>query len=403
MTERKFSTSKWVLAEIFAGATFPALGGDDSGGAGAGMRSGARRGRAVLCLTAAAVSLLGALPADLAAHQAATPEDALPQVLVIATGGTIASRAEAPQVPGNELVEAVPELARHARITTEQFASVGSSAMTPDHWLRLSLRINEAFAADPALAGVIVTHGTDSMEETGYFLHLTVRHERPVVVVGAMRSANAVSADGPANLLSAVRTAVAPAARGKGALIVLNDRIYSARDVQKMDNNRVDAFRSEWGPLGVVDADGVFFQRQLLTRHTGASEFDLAGLEALPDVGVASDFAGHDGSGLRDWVARARGVVLETFGGGRTSPGGTQAAVEVAGGGVPVVLASRVAEGRVMTRNVLPPGGGGSVPMHKAGVIAARDLPAHKARVLLMLALTRTTDGSEIQRMFDTY
>jgi L-asparaginase len=351
----------------------------------------------------ALVALACALPQGVSARQVPTPEDALPRVLVIATGGTIASRAGAPQIPGNELVEAVPELARHARITTEQFASVGSSAMTPDHWLRLARRVNEAFAADSGLAGIVVTHGTDSMEETGYFLHLTVRDERPVVVVGAMRSANAVSADGPANLLAAVRTAVSPEARGKGGLIVLNDRIYSARDVQKMDNNRVDAFRSEWGPLGVVDGDGVFFQRQIVTRHTVQAEFDLSLVEALPEVGIASDFAGHDGAGLHAWAGRTRGVVLETFGGGRTSPGGTRAAVEVAGGGVPVVLASRVAEGRVMTRSVSPVGGGGSVPMHEAGLVAARDLPAHKARVLLMLALTRTSDAAQIQRMFDVY
>jgi L-asparaginase len=256
----------------------------------------------------------------------------------------------------------VPELAQYADLTVEQFASVGSSAMTPDHWLRLAHRVNEAFAADPSLAGIVVTHGTDSMEETAYFLHLTTRDPRPVVLAGAMRSATAVSADGPANLLAAVRTAIAPSARGMGVLVVLNDWIHSARDVQKMDSNRVDAFRSEWGPLGVVDADGVFFHRQILTGHTTSSEFDLTGLDALPDVAIVADFAGHDGSGLSGWVGRAAGLVLEAFGGGRTSPGATRAAVEVAAGGIPVVLASRVAEGRVMERSVAPAGGGAACP-----------------------------------------
>lgn len=334
---------------------------------------------------------------------AARQEPTLPHVLVLATGGTIASRPGATQLQGTELVEAVPEISRYARLTVEQFSNVGSSALTPDHWLRLARRVNEAFAADPALAGVVVTHGTDSMEETAYFLHLTVRDARPVVLAGSMRSANAVSADGPANLLAAVRTAVEPAARGKGVLLVLNDWIHSARDAQKTDSNRVDAFRSEWGPLGVVDADGVFFQRQILTRHTTEAEFDLSGVEALPEVAVVTDFAGHDGSGLSAWSGRVRGMVLEAFGGGRTSPGATRAAVELAATGAPVVVASRVPEGRVMLRNVSPAGGGGSVPMNQAGLVAARDLPAHKARVLLMLALTRSRDAADIQRMFDAY
>jgi L-asparaginase type II len=233
------------------------------------------------------------------------------------------------------------------------------------------------------------------MEETAYFLHLTVRDPRPVVLVGSMRNSSAVSADGPANLLSAVRTAVTPEARGKGVLVVLNDWIMSARDVRKMDSNRVDTFRSEWGPLGLVDADGVLFRRALTTRHTAASEFDLAGVEALPEVAVVADFAGHDGTGLAAWAETSEGIVLQAFANGRASPGATRAAGDLAERGFPVVIASRVPEGRVMSR-------GGSEDARPRPVTAG-DLPPHKARVLLMLALTRTRDAREIQRLFDTH
>ena len=338
--------------------------------------------------------LLALLPSPAPAAQ----EPDLPRLLVLATGGTIASRPDAPQLRGTELVEAVPELARHARLTVEQVASVGSSAMTPDHWLRLARRVNEAFDADPGLAGVLVTHGTDSMEETAYFLHLTVRDERPVVLVGSMRSATAVSADGPANLIAAVRTATSPDARGKGVLVVLNDWIHSARDVRKMDSNRVDTFRSEWGPLGLVDADGVIFRRTLTTRHTTTSAFDVSGVEALPEVALVADFAGHDGSGVLEAGARARGVVLQAFANGRTSPGASRAVEELVARGIPVVLASRVPEGRVMARRRDDAEAEG-----RPAPVTAGDLAPHKARVLLMLALTRTSDPSGIQRLFDSH
>src|SRR5688572_19958605 len=192
----------------------------------------------------------------------------LPRVLIITTGGTLG-------LSGAELTQAVPQLAQIAEIKVEEFVRVGSSSIRPTHWIDLSRRINQAFAADRDLAGIIVTHGTDTMEETAFFLHLTVKDERPVVVTGAMRGPTAISADGPANTVSAVRVAVAPKARGQGVLVVLNDWVHSARDVRKMDSNRLDTFRSEWGPLGLVDADRVVFQRSLVTRHTTASEFAL--------------------------------------------------------------------------------------------------------------------------------
>jgi L-asparaginase len=329
--------------------------------------------------------LLAALVAALAGPTGVAAQK--PRLLILTTGGTIAGGQA-----GADLIGAVPRIADHADITVEEIVRVGSSAITPAHWLTVARRINKAFRDDPALAGVVVTHGTDSMEETSYFLHLTVRDERPVVVTGAMRGPTAVSADGPANVIAAVRTAVAPGARGKGVLVVLNDEIHSARDVRKTDSNRVDAFQSpEWGAIGIVDADTVLIHRSLLRRHTAASELELPA-DTLPLVAIVADYAGADGSVVRDWVKKgATGIVVTAFANGRTSPNTTAAVREVTEAGIPVVLGSRVQEGRVMGNR------------GQGRIVAAGDLPPHKARVLLMLALARTRDPVELRRIFATH
>jgi L-asparaginase len=307
----------------------------------------------------------------------------LPRVLIITTGGTLG-------LSGTELTQAVPQLAQIADIKVEEFVRVGSSSIRPTHWIGLSRRINQAFAADRGLAGIIVTHGTDTMEETAFFLHLTVKDERPVVVTGAMRGPTAISADGPANTVSAVKVAVAPRARGLGVLVVLNDWIHSARDVRKTDSNRVDTFRSEWGPLGVVDADRVVFQRSLITRHTTTAEFALPADTTLPDVPIVADYSGNDGSAIRALAdKRVAGIVVQAFANGRASPGATQAMRDVAAAGIPVVLTSRVPEGRVMDR--------------EGAIITAGDFSPQRARVLLMLALSRTKDPAELRRIFTSY
>lgn len=345
--------------------------------------------RVALLLAGLACPTLLASSPDLLASQE------LPRVRVIATGGTIAGQSTGGQLTGAQLVEAVPELEDVAVIEVEEFSRIGSSGMTPDHWLRLSRRVNELFDADPELAGVVVTHGTDTMEETGYFLHLTAADSRPVVMVGSMRNSSAVSADGPANLLSGVRVAVAPDARERGTLVVLNDEIHSARDVRKLDSNRVDTFGSEWGPLGVVDSDRIVFRHELVTKHTTSSQLHLpAGETELPVVPIVADFTGNDGSVLRTWLEKGvDAVVVQAFGGGRASPGVRRAVAEAVEMGVPVVLASRVPEGRVLS--------GGASPAE--GLLSAGDLPPYKARVLMMLALLRTTDGQELQRLLDSH
>lgn len=328
---------------------------------------------------AALVAALLLLPVAAAAQR--------PRVLILTTGGTIAGGQA-----GADLVGAVPQIAEVADVTVEEIVRVGSSAITPAHWLALARRVNQALRDDPGLAGVVITHGTDSMEETSFFLHLTVRDARPVVVTGAMRGPTAVSADGPANLIAAVTVAAAPAARAHGVLVVLNDEIHGARDVRKTDSNRVDAFQSpEWGAIGIVDADTLLIHRTPLTRHTTGSELDLPG-DTLPLVPIVADYAGSDGSVLRMWVERgASGIVVQGFANGRTSPATTAAVRDIAAAGVPVVLASRVQEGRVMGNR------------GEGLVIAAGDLPPHKARVLLMLALARTRDAAALRRIFATY
>lgn len=320
-------------------------------------------------------------------------EAAKPKIVILTTGGTIASQVGAPMAEGDSLVSAVPELLDYAAIRVEEFSRIGSSQMTPAHWLRLSKRIS-ALLEDPQLAGVVVTHGTDTMEETAFFLNLTVRDRRPVVLVGSMRSANEISADGPANLLNAVRVAASTEAAGKGVLVVLNEDIAAARDVWKTDNRRVHTFRSpELGFIGFADPDTVIFYRSPLRPHTWQAEFDLASVDNLPQIEIAVDYTGFDGSTIDYLVdSRPHGIVLATFAGGRMSAGARRAVERAAAAAVPVVIASRVPGGRIV-----------GDPLGDVAGVVARDLPAHKARILLMLALTRTRALEDIQWIFDTY
>jgi L-asparaginase len=220
----------------------------------------------------------------------------LPLVWVLSTGGTIAGAGASSTnlaeykggtILGEELVKAVPEIKGYANVKVEQIVNVGSSNITLENLLTLARGINKIFAENPNVAGVVVTHGTSTLEETAYFLNLTVKHDRPVVIVGAMRPSTAISADGPLNLLNGIRTAIAPEARGKGVLVVMNDEINGARDVTKTNTYRVETFRSpELGYLGYVDEDKVTFYRASTKRHTVKSEFDLSNVGELPTVDI---------------------------------------------------------------------------------------------------------------------
>ena len=338
------------------------------------------------------VILLGAWVAAAAVLHGQTATK--PRVTILTTGGTIASRVGASMQDGAALIAAVPQLTEHADIRVEEMARVGSSQITPSHWLAFAKTINAVYRDDRALRGIVITHGTDTLEETAFFLNLTVRDRRPVVVTGAMRAANEVSADGPANLVNAVRVAVAERAIGKGVLVALNENIGAARDVWKTDNRRVDTFQSpELGYLGFVDPDGVAFYRTPVHPHTADSEFDVTALEALPDVPIIADYAGFDTGVMEGLVAlRAAGVVVASFAGGRLSAGARAGIERAALAGIPVVIASHVPGGRIV-----------GDPVGGLKAVVARDLSPNKARILLMLALTRSRALADIQKVFDTY
>jgi L-asparaginase len=334
----------------------------------------------------------------------------LPRVHVIGTGGTIVSKGKDPlQLSGysialtaRELVESVAGLDRLAAITAEQFSNVGSFAITPDLWVRLGRRINELLARDADLSGVVVLHGTDTLEETAYFLTLTVQSDRPVVLVGAMRPASALSADGPLNLANAVRAAACPDARGKGVLVLLNDEISSARDATKRNTYRADAFNAgEFGFLGSVDVDRVVFYRAPVRRHTTRSEFKLDKVGALPRVDIVYAYPGADGA-LIDAAVRAgaRGLVIAGTGAGNLNQAANDALLRAREAGVIVAQGTRVGSGRVIEA---PVDAGGRLSTREHGIVTSDNLTPQKARVLLMLALTVSRSPQDIQRIFDEY
>ncbi len=351
--------------------------------------------------------LLSCLLVIAAADRPAATQAPLPLVYVLSTGGTIAGRGASSTslaeyktaLSGDELVKAVPEIAQIARVRVEQIANVSSTDITLAHWLTLASRINAIYAEDPSVAGVVVTHGTNTLEETAYFLNLTVKDERPVVVVGSMRPASAISADGPLNLLNAVRTAISREARGKGALVVLNDEINAARDVTKTNTYRVETFRGgELGLLGYVDADAVVFYRASVKRHTIRSEFDVRGLKTLPAVDILYSYVQPTTSLAQALVASGvRGIVLAGTGAGLVSTAERDALsplLALPADTRPVVVRSnRTGNGRVVALE----------QYDRLSMVPGDNLSPQKARVLLMLALTRTRDLAEIRRMFAEY
>jgi L-asparaginase len=321
-------------------------------------------------------------------------EALLPKVRLVATGGTISNRTGG-RLTAGELVKSIPGIERYVRPEFEQFTNVASGSLTLRQWLDLAKRINTLFREDADLAGVVVTSGTDTLEETAYFLHLTVLTDKPVVVVGSMRSPSTLGYEGAANLLGGYRVAGAPASRGKGVLVVLNDEINSARDVTKTDALRLDTFQSRgYGILGVVDADRVVYYRDVVKRHTKRSEFDISQLEELPRVDVVLVYQDAGGDVIKAVVdLGAKGIVVATAGAGATS--GTQGdGIRYATQkGVFVVMTTRTGRGRVAARDSASP----------SLRIQGEDLAPVKARILLMLALTKSTHGAEIQRMFTEY
>jgi L-asparaginase len=330
-----------------------------------------------------------------------------PTVSVVATGGSISGLGPHrldyilyPELGRRlsiaEMLARIPEANDLAQIQAENLIQVGSPSIGPTEWLQLAQRINALLSTARPPQGVVVTHGTATLEETAYFLHLTVRSERPVVVTGAMRPPTALGTDADLNLLDAIRLAACPDAAGRGVLTVLNNEIQSARDVTKSNAFRVETFTSrELGFLGYVDSDGqVVFYRNVTRLHTAASPFDMRGREALPRVDIVYAYGGADGV-LIDAVRQhgTDGLVLVGFGGGSYPGAFLEAGKRAVQAGIPVVLATRSTAGRV----IMTPQKGA------AGFIVADDLLPQKARILLMLALSLTRDRQAIQDLFYRY
>src|SRR5688500_856025 len=350
------------------------------------------------------VILILATLAPLVAQRAQAP---LPRVHFVATGGTISNK-EGGRLSAAELAKSMPGVERFAELTHEQFTNVASSELGLKDWLGLSKRINEVFAADKGLAGVVVTSGTDTLEETAFFLHLTVRDPRPVVVVGSMRNPSTVGYEGAANLLEGVRVEADAQSRNRGALLVLDDEINSARNVTKTDALRVQTFRSrEYGQLGVVDRDRVVFFSQITQRHNEQSEFDVTKITELPRVDVIMVYQDAPGDLIKAAVDNgAKGIVMAVAGAGATSGTQNEGLAYAASKGVFIVTSTRTGSGRIapprtdMTGNFRP---SPEQQRRRQFTVAGEDHIPVKARVLLMLALTRTTNRDEIQRIFSEY
>src|SRR5688572_14565469 len=332
----------------------------------------------------------------------------LPLIWLLSTGGTIAGKGssstdltqyQGSTLLGSELVAAVPEIAQHAQVKCEQVVNVASPDMTPAVWKTLAGRINAIFAEDASVAGIVITHGTSTLEETAYFLNLTVRHDRPVVLVGSQRPATAISADGPLNLLNALRVAAAPEAQGKGALVVMNDEINGARDVTKSNTYRVETFRSgELGFLGYVDEDKVSFYKASTKRHTAQSEFDVTRVSEFPRVEIVYFYAQASLTPLRALVDEGvDGIIFASPGAGSLSEAersAVEAIVSSPSAKKPIMMRStRTGNGRVTGRD----------KFDVLGLIPTDNLSPQKARILLMLALTQTRDPKEIARIFSEY
>lgn len=331
----------------------------------------------------------------------ASPVSGLPNVVVLATGGTIAGRQigdgaryQAGELSVEALLGAVPAVRGMANITSEQVANIGSQDMDDVLWLRLARRVNELLARKD-VDGVIITHGTDTLEETAWFLDLAISSDKPVVLVGAMRPASAVGADGPANLFDAVVVATSSDSDARGVLVAMNGNVFEARDVTKVSTTAVQAFAApNFGPLGQLHDGRVFYWRGSGRAAQRKASFELAELESLPLVGIVYGHADAPALPVTALVeAQYRGIVYAGVGNGNIYSKVFDALAAAARQGVVVVRSSRVAAGSTM-RDV-------ELDDTRYGFVAAGTLNPQKARVLLQLALTRTQDAGEIQKLFD--
>src|SRR6516225_4771901 len=330
---------------------------------------------------------------------------ALPRIAVIGTGGTISSLGASSldvldypdfgqKLSCEALLDRFPETRLVADASPVTFRQVGSTEIGPKDWIEIRALIHRITRDEPAVAGFVIPHGTATLEETAFFLNLTLATSQPVVLVGAQRPASALSTDAGMNLVNALRVAGSPDARDKGVLVVLNDEIHAARDVVKTSTYRLQTFRSsDFGALGHADGDGVHFYRAPLRTHMPDTQFARLDLTALPRVEIIYSYAGADGALVDAAVATgARGIISAGFAPGSPTPEQRSAFERAAKSGIVVVQCSR-ASGRVAPRRRL----------RESGIVAGLDFSPQKARILLMLALTTTIDVAEIQKVFQTY
>jgi L-asparaginase len=330
----------------------------------------------------------------------------LPNITILATGGTIAGTGAtstttvgytSAKVGVEALIEAVPDLKKVAVVKGEQVFQIASENMNNDYWLKLAKRVN-ALLAQNDVDGIVITHGTDTLEETAYFLNLVVKSQKPVVLVGAMRPSTAISADGPINLYNAVILAGSKEAIGKGVLICLNDQINGARDVTKTNTSTADTFRTpELGFLGYIQDNRAHFYRESTRKKTAETEFDITNVETLPRVDIVYGYANEDRVAIDAFVsASARGIIHAGTGDGSLArPAVEPALIDARKKGVVIVRSSRVGNG-IVARN-------GEAKDDELDFVVSDTLSPQKARILLTLALSKTSDTKEIQRMFYTY
>jgi L-asparaginase len=301
--------------------------------------------------------------------------------------------AAVPAMSGEEIVARVHGLRREARLTLEDYARLPGPHVTPPWMWRLRARVAEV-VADPAVDGVVLTHGTDTLEETAFLVDLTLDSDKPVVFCGAMRTVSDPGWDGPANLMTAVRTAVHPDARGRGVLIAVGEQVLAAAEATKWHTQSLAAFRSPWGALAVLDRGQVVFQRPAFRVPP------LPARRLVSEVDLHTMAPGVDDTLLRASLARgARGLVIEATGCGNVPPAALPGLRAALAAGVPVVLVSRCAEGRVAPAYGYE---GGGQMLRELGIIFGQDLPGPKARIKLMVALGATSEVAEIRRQFES-
>jgi L-asparaginase len=331
----------------------------------------------------------------------------LPKVRIISVGGTIDSTAaertnlanyggDSPRIPVEKMVQQLPELKSIAEVSVEEdMLPKGGAGRTMATVLKVAKRVNEIFEKEPDITGVVITQGTNNLEESAYFLDLTVHSSKTVVFVGAQRPSTALSSDGWLNLYNAIRIAAAPESAGRGVLLAMNDEINAARDVKKTAAYRVEAFQSPGlGFLGYADPDKVVYYRMPTRRHTMSSEFNASTIDKLPQVDVQYSYLEASGTPIDALVAEgAKGIVVDGSGAGSPSAEQDAAIKRAQDKGVIVVATTRTGTGRVLE----------TIARKKSGVIPGDNLTPQKARILLQLALTRTSDPLEIKRMFDEY